>query len=367
MRSFGTELNRLALAVSLINDSTWNDLKKVLGDYFLQTVGVHYFQLLVDGVRVGGQPGLEGIWSSDERREMEPVFVDGNYFGMRSLAYHKGKYLWVVARDKGLLSQDQDLIDLWQDEMPLPRYQPPTDEPGRTCIVAPLVFDGKHFGAFVMLHKDYKEFTPLAKAGIITSSQALARIVRVWQSTKEQSHTLSAAFKEFTHYLAESRSPIEKPRVFLAFSSRAERDVMQSINNVLGGIAERVQTVSWTERADPGSITQDLIKQISTSDLGLCYMSEKVEDAGSSGELRYTDNANVLFEAGMFHALSAIEEHPSRGWIPIREHERFAGNPCFDIASERRVVVERHENGELNAEAFENSLRRMIASALGEG
>ena len=368
MRSFANELNRLALAVSLISDATWTDIKKSLDAYFQETVGAHFFRLMVDGIRIGEEPGLETIWASTETKQKEAdlIFQNSAYTGLRTYSYHKGRFLWVVADDKETLKREKaNLVDLWGNEEDLPVYQS-SDDSAKTFIAAPLGFGGKYFGVFVIEHREYKDFTPQAKQEIETFSHALARIVRVWQSTHEQYETLSTAFSEFKDYLKEARSPIERPKIFFAYPENADQKVLESVDQVLEEIAETVEKVSWQDRPHPGNINADLVRQITTSDLGICYVSELVDTEGNGDqELRFTDNQNVLFEAGMFHALSATTENPNRGWIPIREHEDLAGPPCFDIASERMIIVKR-ENGTLSQSEFQEQLQNMILSVVGD-
>ena len=196
-------------------------------------------------------------------------------------------------------------------------------------------------------------------------SEALARIVWVWQTTSEQLGTLQRALTEFRHSVDSIRPALEKPRLFLAYPKEAEEDVLTNIEKVLNEFEARVEVRSWKTMSESGNITEQVVKEISRSEIGICYVSEKSCQNGSGKRKKYTDNQNVLFEAGMFHALRASKDNPSRGWIPIREHERFSGPPCFDIAAERTVIVPRDDDGKMETRQFRDELRKIIQTAMG--
>jgi hypothetical protein len=70
------------------------------------------------------------------------------------------------------------------------------------------------------------------------------------------------------------------------------------------------------------------------------------------------DNPNVLFEAGMLHALTFLSIQGTSGWIPIREQN--SPQPPFDFAGERIELIPRAADGSLNQEMFRTRLRARL-------
>lgn len=69
------------------------------------------------------------------------------------------------------------------------------------------------------------------------------------------------------------------------------------------------------------------------------------------------DNPNVIFEAGMLHALINSPDAPPSGWIPVREEDSPAAP--FDFAAERIEKVPR-TRGELDVVKFRAQLERRL-------
>ena len=82
---------------------------------------------------------------------------------------------------------------------------------------------------------------------------------------------------------------------------------------------------------DAGSISAQVISEITGSDFGIAYFSEPVKEGA------FQDNPNVLFEAGMMQALTNAAGTLFKGWIPIRESEK--GWHVYGIAIERTAKM----------------------------
>lgn len=364
MRSFGTELNRFALAVSLIDRASWEQFKSLIEDYLLNKIRAHYFELMTDGVRVARRPGMEVFWSSTHNKSTEPIFNDdGEYYGMRAFAYHRDQSLWITAKDKGTITRpDCELEDSGRLRPELPRYQDTEglNLPTRTAVIVPMRFANRVFGVFVIEHPEHKPWTEPAHEEIQLAVLSLARIVSVERATEEQLDSVRKAFASLQGAVDSLSPALDKPKVFVASSSNSDETVISLIREVLNEYSTEFDVKYWKDFVSPGQITREVAKQIVDSRFGIVYLSERI-DSTSPEELPYTDNGNVLFEAGMLHALSENKDLPARGWIPIREDSKVAGNPPFDIAQERMVIVPRVEAG-VNSEAFKTSLRSMIDS-----
>ena len=139
---------------------------------------------------------------------------------------------------------------------------------------------------------------------------------------------------------------IAKPQVFLAFPVRAEEDVVGVLKAVLHEQGD-LRVVSWDQIDATGKVTVQIEEAITSSQFGVCYLSEP------DGSGRFRDNTNVLFEAGMLNARSmSTQEHAA--WLPIREED---SPPLpFDIAGDRIEPVPRAD-GRLNEQLFRARLR----------
>ena len=94
------------------------------------------------------------------------------------------------------------------------------------------------------------------------------------------------------------------------------------------------------------------------------YLSEPDPD-GALGGKRYSDNPNVLFEAGMFHVLRHNRGESLEGWFPIRESTEWTGNVPFNFAGDRILILPRDGRGELIRELFVERLERHLGRLFG--
>jgi hypothetical protein len=140
---------------------------------------------------------------------------------------------------------------------------------------------------------------------------------------------------------------VSKPQVFVAFSSRADREVVGIILDELEKLEDRLRILPWNHIDESGMISAQLAQAISSSKFGVCYLSEPNDHGG------YQDNPNVLFEAGMLHARSLSTQDQTR-WLPIRE-DKSPPAP-FDFAGDRMEFVPRVA-GRINDSLFRARLQ----------
>jgi hypothetical protein len=122
-----------------------------------------------------------------------------------------------------------------------------------------------------------------------------------------------------------------------------------------------VSVFDWQEIADAGAITSQIADRIVRSRYGICYFSEP--DPSDAGH-KYVDNPNVIFEAGMLHALINAPDAPPSGWIPVREDD--SPPAPFDFADQRIERIPRDADGKVDEERFRKQIRRRMAALLKE-
>lgn len=375
MKSSANLLSQFALAVDSVEDHVCEVVRNLLMRHLIERCEAQHFEVLMDGIRVDGlhgqKPGLQTKWTSGQSRSF-PLFTDdGEYRGQTAFAYHRNTKLWVTCQnDKSLNDPDADYLDLWSEVEDLPPYIAPNGASARTSILIPLSYGGRVFGvAFIEFAKKLS-CTAELRAELDLMFAALARIIWLNHTTNNQLEDTKAAIEKLETSFGQDRSLFDQPSLFFAASSRADKDVIDVIHDVLKEKTEdRVQLVIWDEMHKSGPIGPEIIRAISTARYGVCYLSEPL-DGEHRSEQRYDDNENVLFEAGMFEALTADPDAGLKGWIPIREEwPSLTDDPPFDIAGHRMVVVPRVStaaDGEavlvVDSEALHEQLSRQIES-----
>jgi hypothetical protein len=131
---------------------------------------------------------------------------------------------------------------------------------------------------------------------------------------------------------------------------------MGTIRGVLDNFEDRLRIHYWKQSSNSGNINWDILEQVKASRFGLCYFSELAE--GAQGELKYQDNANVVFEAGMFQSLTnpAATDDPI-GWIPVREPTPLSPPPPFDFAQQRMIIIQRLNDNKPNLDKLRADLK----------
>lgn len=134
--------------------------------------------------------------------------------------------------------------------------------------------------------------------------------------------SLSRNCAGFVDWLTDRSAPWErlKPHIFVSSPPRGDASVVRVIQEVLSSLSDRVVVTSWEKIDYESGITLQVAERIALSRFGICYLSEPTDNAATGP--RYIDNANVVFEAGMVHALTNTPDAEPSGWIPIREEIR---------------------------------------------
>lgn len=365
-QSFSRFLRRFALAVDVVDDSTFNDAGQLALRYVKEGLEIEFFEVVGEHT-VEGKPGLTTLWRSEPGDAWTHRLLDrsGEPKSQTALAVLTGQPLWVVPEDRTTsLHESEAYEDLWSGCTELPAYRRPTERVNpRTSIVIPLQRQGRRVGAMCLESGRYLECTEVAQRELETLAEALTILYYGQESREHGRQSTRRAIGELTEILNEVPFPsATRPQLFLASASDADEDVIGCIKSVLDELDARVQYVHWRRDFDEAVfIDQQLIHAVRKSKFGICYLSES--DTGPEDDAhRFRDNPNVIFEAGMLHALTYLQQ--PGGWIPVREEA--SPEAPFDIRQLPMVLVPRGEQGRLNAEQFQARLRERIARLLGE-
>jgi hypothetical protein len=362
-RTFAAELRHFVEAVDIVDDQTFRDIRDLVWKYLTDQLEVEYFEIMSRSL-VGSQVLLKTHWSSrDEDLAWSIRDGDDEYTNPITAAFDRNTPLWLASPDASPLAEAAQIGDQWSRFAGLPPYKPVVARPIRTAVVVPLPANPPRFLYFLET-KQSVGITEVAKEELLILAESLGIVIELSAANRTQSRLTREAIRELREILDAAEFPkLAKPRVFFAFSDRADRAVIESIKAVLGEFDGKLDVHDWDQMRESGNIPTQITHSISRSKFGVCYLSEP----GLGGE-EYIDNPNVVFESGMLQAQTndyAIEGEPA-GWIPVRE--KNSPQAPFDFASERMLIVPRAaRSGELDKQRLAEELRQRVRWLLREG
>lgn len=363
--TFAGELRHFARSVDIVDDDIFDRVRQLIYKYVRNELGAAYFELMREQP-VDREPGLKTFWSSDELDNLWRVRQsDGTYSNPIALAFGEGHSLWIVGEDRETLGASNKLVDEWSQESAPPPYQQMAQQPIRTLIVLP-TRRKRPLGVCYLECTQGIGITDIAKTELHILAEAIAILLELYDMNRSQSSSTSSAISELQDKLEAATFPrLTRPHFFVAHSKRADDAVTRLIHETLDDFADRVEFTDWERMSASGDINTQIANEIARSRFGICYLSEPAEPPEDG--TRYVDNPNVVFEAGMVHARTAMNDPSDRGeptgWIPMRED---ASPPApFDFATERILLIPRLSDGRLNEERLREALRQRIDSLLG--
>jgi hypothetical protein len=362
--TFAGHLKQFSRSVDIVDKATFDGIRNLVIRYVRRELGEQgYFELLRDGP-VGADLGLDTLWSSEDRKQVLSLrHPDGKYETAAAMSFVEEKPLWVVGRDKKSLEScpPADCQDQWSQLTELPPHRSPTNRPMKTLITLPLRRK-RRLALFYLESPLYLVSTELARNEFTLLGDALATLLELWEVHETHSNLTIEAVDDLRDMITNAQFPrLTKPQVFVAHSERADPRVTDAIRNVLHQYEAKIDVTYWRDINESGSVTAQIDDKILKSRFGICYLSEPAHDAGS--KTRFVDNANVLFEAGMLHALANATGSPPSSWIPIREKD--SPPAPFDFSHERILEVPRSGDTGDVASNFEIDLHRRVNTLLG--
>ena len=359
VRTFGDHLRQFARSVDIVDQQTVDSVRDLIYEYVSNELDAAYFSLACEQ-QVDDRVGLRTVWSSENQHHATTIRnAAGRYTSQISVSFDQCKPLWIVDPERGSLRHADSYVDLWSEVLDLPKYQAPVNRDMKTSIIVPLVHWSRILGVIYLESTSYLEIAEVTKDELTLLADAVAILLELRQANNAQLTGTRAAVSELSLTLRNTKFPrLTKPQIFIAFSGQADDGVIGVIQEVLGEFSAALRVVQWNRIEESGSITLGLIEEIARSRFGICYFSEPTEDAVNG----FSDNPNVLFEAGMLHSLTNSPAATPTGWIPIRE-KRSPKIP-FDFASERILIISRTNDGRLAQETFRADLRKRVEALL---
>jgi hypothetical protein len=367
-RSFGQEFLQFAQSVDIIDVETCDVVRRLIDDYFRNALHINFYEVQTNDVLIEGRPGLRTCvtknspWTNGQANSTVIKTQAGDYRDQTTFAYETRNILWVTEKAGKVLTADSECVNHWPNSkysISLPPYWPFIGNM-RTQVVFPLVYGEHVFGVLNLETKRLLEYTPFAGDELMLIANAISIILWLHDTNQNQSFGTRKALDDVARSLRVNRnpSPLVKSKIFVASSSRADDQVIGIIHRVINEYHNHVDEVFWKSITESGNINSQMLAAINECSFGVCYFSEPA--AGGSKE--YVDNLNVVFEAGMLHALTNTSTGVPKKWIPVREPK--SPTTPFDFASERTVIVSRLTGGALNEELFAIDLRVHLEAAL---
>ncbi len=365
--NFSEYLYQFSLSVDLVEDETLNEIRGIIWQYLQKALSLCFLEEL-HPTKVNNDQGLKIVWGegTDQKGYSNALKkADGSYSGQTSYAYDHKKPMWIVARNNQTLLNLTDCYDdYWSDSKNIPKYWKFHQNDIRTSIIITFKIYQNNYGILNLESHNYLKFDKKLSEELSKIANSLGILVNLCTNNEERLQCTRKAVRNLR--ATSDRLPLRingNNRIFLASSNRANNDVIGAIRNVLSQFSS-YDIIYWKDISDSGNINEQIIHEISNSSFGIIYLSES-QDSKDSGNTQYKDNPNVLFEAGMFQALTKEPTSPVFGWIPIREKE--SSRIPFDFASDRILIIPRLHTGQLNKESFEEQLTKLIQAIVTGG
>lgn len=367
-RMYGQRILEFVKSVDIVDQGIFNDLMSLVQLYVQNHLEIAYFAILEESL-VDEQRGLRTLYSTRDEKPSYTADKESGYASHSAYTFVENKPLWVVSASKQPLKDANDCKDLWSSSDNLPGYIARHDDV-RTSVMHPLRKEHRPIGVVEFAAKAYIEPTPASQEEVRTLAEVIERAYRMFDVGRDHRENTRSALESLKNALeAEQWTRLALPRMFIAYpgterlkeEARSDHEaVIDAIRGALDEFSGKIEPIFWSDVTDSGNINLHVIESICNSDFGLCYLSEPVK----GDKIKFSDNPNVLFEAGMMQALRQSPAARLEGWIPVREK---ASPPMpFDIAAERTVCVPRREGGRLDKDAFSGELRRQMKSLVEE-
>lgn len=363
--TFASRLRHFSRSVDIVDDDIFERIRQLIYKYVRDELGAAYFEVMRKQV-LDSTSGLKTFWSSADRDHIWPVSQpDGSYTNVITLAVGQQQALWVVGQDGKSLVESEKLEDEWSDNSALPSYKPMADQTIHTLVALPLR-RARLLGVCYFECSKHMGITDVAKTELQMLAESITILLELYEENRFQSAQTSVAISELSDRLQSARFPrLTRPHFFVASSNRADPTVKNVISEVLDKFSDKIESTDWAKMSESGNINAQIALEIMQSRFGICYLSEPIGDEGDEG-VDFRDNANVIFEAGMLHARTAMndpgDQGEPKGWIPLREEA--SPPPPFDFAAERILLVPRFGDGRVNEERLREVLTNRIDSLL---
>jgi len=356
--TFGKTLRQFALSVDIVDQQRLTTILDMTREYLMTTLDIETLEYL-SLTTVQGDQGLAPQWSANLYGPYRIYDEAGEPHGHAALSFHTNRPVCIVPAEENMdLHGAEQYVDLWSNMSEIPPYLELTNLPVVTHICIPVKVGILTEGVIYLESRMRLQLTDIIAEEMLAIANSLATIFDLKRSHDRRLNNTDQALKVLSS-LKNTKIDFATPKVFLAYSNRAPKDVMTILMRKLDDYEPHVEVIDWTKISTTGEINVQVRQAIRSSKYGICFFSEPSED----DSLQFDDNPNVLIEAGMFHGR---EDDPTKlVYLPIRETNSAKDLP-FDLASVRILFAERDETGNLNEEKLSAELDKYLETLFQE-
>lgn len=362
-RRFSEALEAFAKSIDTVDTEVLNSVKSCLKKYFEEALQINFYEIQIYELTRKNEPFLRTKWSSD-KPDVTPIHNEkGLYTGQSTFAFDIDKEIWITGEGGERLADSKTYRDWWSRLSGLPEYwNYASDLNVRTSIVIPIRYGDVKFGILTLESNEYIEGNSIAIAELSRVAKAAGIIFHLHSSCEASSANSRDVLQSIQSLIPKTGLMLKKPRVFVASSSAdLVSEVQGVIIEVLDKFSENIEIINWRTISTSGDVNSQILENIQNCQYGICYFSEPVNDSSTSD---YRDNPNVVFEAGMLHALTNSLTGEPKAWIPIREQS--SPKTPFDFAAQRTIEIKRggQDGMELNVDKLKTDLKEAISAML---
>lgn len=364
--TFTDQLLRFTKSVDTMDRATFEQCLAAVATY-LRSVEATYFAVYIDGVRVNRLPGLEHVWGSTEDYGHYSIYASiepKTYSGLVGYCYDLGRPVWITSGDgeRALSGQKPPYHDEWNDERVTVPYVGAGgcgNDQAATTVLLPLQLGKRVFGVLNLDFDRVLHLTSARREELTELDEAVSTIFWLHETTEQNATNTKVAFERFRATFHLANSALGNSTVFFASPFNADPRVAEVIRATLRSFPS-VTVVDWQDMRAPGTITEQIEEAIRHASFGVCYLSERDSAAPPGAGLRFRDNPNVLFEAGMLHSARRQLSGEAGLWIAVREAEKLSSEVPFDLAGLRLIDVPRMPDGNLDEAGLGKELAGMV-------
>lgn len=372
--TFGRKLLKFANTADILERENFGKIQNYIKSYLSEVLQIKYVRLMLMLETVGGQIMLTKYsLNKDEQTLLLIKNEEGSYNGQMAYAFDKNKRLWITAEnpEEYLDEPESGYIDHWSNTKEIPTYKKIAEENTiKTSIIIPIKrnnkLDNNHiFGVVNFKSEAYLKPNQHAKEELEKISFTLGKLFQLYEARNFQKSNTAAGIDDLAEDLNELKRTYKnyffdrKPKIFFAFSQRADRGVTGKIKEVIeNDLSDQLELIHWDHNQNVGLITKQLLENMDNAEYLICYLSEKQTDA-----MIYSDNPNVLIELGFFVGQSLNNSY-LRNILIIREENSDKALP-FDIKDLQTLSVPRfNQTQELNSDSLTDNLKSKLEGML---
>lgn len=264
--SFGEHLKQFALSIDFIDSGHYDVVQQQINKYLrrqLDATQVAFFE----PIQVDNREGMTTVWSYPNFR-IHQTLRDENDDYRRQLAMSIGEQrnLWVIS-NKGGFNSDNRGVDVWGDEKDsdLPPFYAATNARlSETAIVMNTMnAQGQANGAFLIEIRQIVRPSKVLRREMQLIADAVGLLHATDIATREQREGTARAIAKLSDLVGKLELDTgPKPQMFVASSSRASKEIMAAVDDVLGKFSDHIFVEPWHQIHQPGNMNVQLVEKI---------------------------------------------------------------------------------------------------------